>query len=144
MDDLMGALGESIANAGPQWALVLAAIAIFATQMWPGISDLLKRASEREDRREERKAEESRQRELHDRESAAMQGRWLEQQDRSNAAMEASNEVSEGLRVQLAALNDNLVDSKERSRRMGDTVGDMAAQVREIHNHVVKGEKKDG
>ena len=141
MDDLIGALGESIARAGPAWALVaLAGVAFFA-RVWPSLAGRIERADEREDRREERKAEESRLREEHDRELTALQGQWLEQQRRSNAAMEASNAVTEGVRAQLAALNDNLRDSKEHSRRMGESMRTVASQVREIHDRIVREDK---
>ena len=141
MDDLIGALGESIARAGPAWALVaLAGVAFFA-RVWPSLAGRIERADEREDRREERKAEESRLREEHDRELTALQGQWLEQQRRSTAAMEASNAVTEGVRAQLAALNDNLRDSKEHSRRMGESMRTVASQVREIHDRIVREDK---
>lgn len=139
MDDLLAAFGESIAHGGPMYALVGVLAVIFAVSIWPAIDRRLTNDDEREDRREERKAEESRLREEHDRELARLQGQWLEQQDRSNAAMERSNDVSEGLRVQLEALNANLADSKEHSQAMGETIGSMASQVQDIHDHIIKG-----
>lgn len=144
MDDLIGALGESIAHAGPMWALVGLAGVAFFWKVWPSIDRLIQKAAEREDRREERKAEESRLRAEHDREQARLQGQWLEQQDRSNQAMEASNAVTEGVRAQLAALNDNLRDSKEHSHAMGQTVGLMASQVSDIHKAIVSKEESNG
>lgn len=141
MDDLLAAFGESIAHGGPMYALVGVFAVIFAVSIWPAIDRRMTKSDEREDRREERKAEESRLREEHDREAARLQGQWLEQQDRSNAAMERSNDVSEGLRIQLEALNANLTDSKEHSRAMGETIGSMATQVQDIHDHIVKGGK---
>lgn len=144
MDDLIGALGESIAHAGPMWALVALAGVAFFWKVWPSLSGRIERADAREDRREERKAEESRQREEHDREAARLQGQWLEQQGRSIAAVEASNAVIEGVRVQLSALNDSLRDSKERSHVMGQTVGLMASQVSDIHKAIVTKEEKNG
>ena len=137
MDDLLGALGTSIAHAGPEWATVVVVAVLFATLIWPSLAERWRKADEREDRREERKDRESHQREEHERENARLQGQWLEQQDRSNAAMERSNEVSEGLRVELSALNENIRDSKQHSHHMGEAVDSMAAQVREIHEHVV-------
>lgn len=137
-ESVIGALAQSLAHAGPQWALVaLAGVAFFA-KVWPSLARRIERADEREDRREERKAEESRLREEHDRELTALQGQWVEQQRRSNAAMEASNAVTEGVRAQLAALNDNLRDSKEHSRRMGETMHTVASQVQDIHDHIIK------
>ena len=139
MDDLLAAFGDSIAHGGPAYALVGVAAVLFCACVWPSLARSIERKDEREDRREERKAEESRMREEHDRELARLQGQWLEQQDRSNAAMERSNDVSEGLRVQLEALNANLADSKEHSRAMGETIGSMASQVQDIHDHIIKG-----
>lgn len=142
MDDLLTAFGESIAHGGPMYALVGVLAVIFAVSIWPAIDRRLTNDDEREDRREERKAEESRLREEHDLEMARLQGQWLEQQGRSNAAMERSADVSKALRVQIEALNANLTDSKEHSRAIGDAIGSMASQVNDIHERIVgNGEK---
>lgn len=139
MDDLLGALGESIAHAGPMWALVALFGVLSFVKIWPALDRRMLREDEREDRREERKSEESKQREEHDRAQVKLQGQWLEQQSRSNAAMEASNAITEGVRMQLAALNENLRDSKEHSRALGETVRTVASQVAELHDTIVKG-----
>lgn len=139
MDDLLAAFGESIAHGGPMYALVGILSVIFAVSIWPAIDRRLTNDDEREDRREERKAEESRLREEHDLEMARLQGQWLEQQGRSNTALERSTDVSEALRVQLEALNASLNDSKEHSRAMSETIGSMATQVQDIHDHIIKG-----
>lgn len=142
MDDLLAAFGESIAHGGPMYALVGVLSVIFAVSIWPAIDRRLTNDDEREDRREERKAEESRLREEHDLEMARLQGQWLEQQGRSNAALERSTDVSEALRVQLEVLNASLADSKEHSRAIGDAIGSMASQVNDIHERIVgNGEK---
>ena len=56
-----------------------------------------------------------------------------------NPRAHEGRDVSEGLRVQLEALNANLADSKEHSRAMGETIGSMASQVQDIHDHIIKG-----
>lgn len=135
MDDLLGALGQSIAHAGPEWALVALFAVIFAVKIWPALERRMDRADAREDAREARKAEESKQREAHEQEASRMQGQWLEQQDRSNAAIERSNDVTDGVRIQLERLADSVEDSKGHSR-------DMARKVDEIHRAVTGGEER--
>lgn len=151
MDDLLGAFGESIAHGGPAYALVAAAALLFCVYVWPSLAKRMEKTDDREDRREARKAEESRLREEHDREAARLQGQWLEQQDRSNAAMERSNAVTEGVRAQLDRLNQNLEDSKANSHRMGEAVaeisrgtGELTRKIDAIYERVAGGGERSG
>lgn len=148
-ESVIEALVQSLAHEGPGWLLALGALVIgagVAVRALPLVRELKLGQLDLERDREKRKDRESRQREEHDRESATMQGRWLEQQARSNAALEASNRaavqqnaVTEGIRVQLESLNQNLADSKEHSHQMGQRVDTMATQVQDIHDHILSG-----
>lgn len=150
-ESLLAAIVQSLAHEGPWWLFMIGALVILAgvaIKFLPTLEKIRLGQLELERDREKRKDRESRQREEHERESARMQGRWLEQQDRSNAALEAANRtadqqnaVTEGVRVQLEHLNDNLRDSKEHSHQMGRTMGTVAAQVQDIHDHIVHGRK---
>ena len=139
MEELIGGLSQSFAHAGPEWGFLALVTVLAFARLVPMAERHMELAEQREDRREARKAEESRLREEHDREYARLQGQWLEQQDRSNSAMEASNVVAEGLRVQLSRLADSLDDSKGHSREMGQKMETVASQVKDLHDHIVKG-----
>ena len=138
MDELLRGLSQSFAHAGPEWGFLVLVTVLAFVKLVPMAERHMERAEQREDRREARKAEESRLREEHDREYARLQGQWLEQQDRSNSAMEQQNAVTEGMRVQLSRLADSLEDSKGHSREMGETIGSMASQVQDIHDHIIR------
>lgn len=134
LDEIGRGIGQGIAHAGPEIIFALGTVLIFAwlaSQGMPFFAKYKMALLDIEKRREDRKAEESKLREDHDRESERMQGQWLEQQARSNLAMERSNEITDGLRVQLERLADSVEDSKSHSR-------DMAHQVEEIHRTVCR------
>lgn len=129
MDELMLALADSLAHAGPEWVLALGALALFGLKVVPILDQDRKSARELEARREERKAEESKRREEHDREMVELNGRWLVVSEQSAEAMRAMS-------AQMEVLNTTLNDSKEQSRSMG-------REVHEIHAAVVPHERKD-
>lgn len=143
-ESIFGAIATSLAHSGPEWLLAFGALLIaawLASKGMPFFTQYKMALLDIERSREERKAEESKQREQHDRELATMQGQWLEQYDRANKAQEQSNVVTEGVRAQMAMLNQTLEDSKERSHEMGATLSNAARQIEDIHDHIVKGSK---
>lgn len=123
MGELMIALAESLAHAGPEWVLALGALALFGLKVVPIIEQDRKSARDLEAMRERRKAEESKRREEHDREMVELNGRWLVVSEQSAEAMRAMSS-------QMEVLNATLQDSKSRSRDMGRQIG-------EIHEVVV-------
>lgn len=129
MDELMLALAESLAHAGPEWVLALGALALFGLKVVPILDRDRSAARNIELRREERKAEESRLREEHDRKMVDLNGRWLVVSEQSAEAMRAMS-------AQMEVLNTTLQDSKEQSRSMG-------REVHEIHAAVVPRERRD-
>lgn len=124
MDELLAALSESLAHAGPAYVLAFGAIVLFVLKVWPSLVEWVNRREDREDRREQRTAE-------HEREMAELNGKWLVVSEQSAKAME-------GMTSQMEVLNATLKDSKERSR-------DMAHKVDEIHAAVIpaRGEGTD-
>lgn len=129
MDELMLALADSLAHAGPEWVLALGALALFGLKVVPIIEQDRRSARELEARREERKAEESKRREEHDREMVELNGRWLVVSEQSAGAMRAMS-------AQMEVLNATLQDSKDHSRDMGRQIG-------EIHEAVVPHGRKE-
>lgn len=124
MDELLRALAESLAHAGPAYVVAFGALALFVLKVWPTIAEMIGRREDREDKREQRMAE-------YQRESAERDGKWLMVSEQSARAMEA---MSEQMRVN----NTLLMESKDRSRDMGHKVD-------EIHSAVVppRGEVTD-
>lgn len=125
MDEILLALSESLARSGPEWVFALGVLAVFAFKLTPVISRWTEAHSGIEAKREERKAEEARMRDEHDREMAQLNGKWLVVSEQSAKAME-------GMTAQMQVLNATLADSKERSR-------EMAREVHEIHTATVPG-----
>lgn len=133
MDEILRALAESLAHAGPEWAFALGVVAILAgvaVKGLPVLADYKKGLLSIEERRESRKAEEARMRDEHDREMAQLNGKWLIVSEQSAKAME-------GMTAQMQVLNTTLQDSKDRSR-------DMARQVADIHEAVVPRRREGG
>lgn len=131
MDELLGALAESIGHAGPQWCFALGVVAIAAwlvAKALPVFRDYKSGMLSIEERREERKAEEAKRRDDRDREMAKMNGQWIIVSEQSAKAME-------GMTAQMQVLNATLSDSKDRSREMGRKIDD-------IHDVVVRKERK--
>ena len=128
MDELLLALSESLARSGPEWVFALGVLAVFAFKLTPVISRWAEAHAGIEAKREERKAEEARMRDEHDREMAQLNGKWLVVSEQSAKAME-------GMTAQMQVLNATLADSKERSR-------DMAREVHEIHAATVPTRKE--
>lgn len=124
MDELIGAMSKSLADAGPAYVLAFGTIVLFVTKIWPTLSDILKRREDRADKQEQRMAD-------YQRESAERDGKWLMVSEQSAKAME-------GMTSQMQVLNATLQDSKERSR-------DMSRKVDEIHAAVIpqRGEGTD-
>lgn len=115
MDELLAALAESLANAGPFYVLAFGAIVLFVLKVWPSIVEWVNRREDREDKREQRTAE-------HEREMAELNGKWLIVSEQSAKAME-------GMTSQMEILNATLQDSKERSRNMSRKVDEIHAAV---------------
>ena len=124
MDELLAALAESLANAGPFYVLAFGALVLFVLKVWPFLMEWVNRREDREDKREQRTAE-------HEREMAELNGKWLVVSEQSAKAME-------GMTSQMQILNATLNESKDRSR-------EMAHKVNEIHAAVipVRGEGTD-
>lgn len=128
MDEILLALSQSLAHAGPEYVFAFGAIALVALKLMPMIEADRKSQREIEARREDRKAEEAKRREEHDREMVELNGRWLVVSEQSTEAMRAMS-------AQMEVLNATLADSKERSRALGEKVDD-------IHEAVVPHERK--
>lgn len=116
MDELLAALAQSLATAGPAYVMAFGAIVLFVMKIWPSIVEWIGRREDREDKREERSAE-------HEREMAELNGKWLIVSEQSVKAMES-------MTSQMEVLNTTLNDSKEHSR-------DMARKVDEIHAAII-------
>jgi Tfp pilus assembly protein PilO len=113
---------KSLESQGPWYVVAFGVLLILATMMiklvpyWAGYQQ---KRLELEDR-------EIKRREDADRKGQEIQGQMILQNQRSNTVMES-------LDKQMAFLNLQLTESKERSR-------DMAIEVHDIHRKVVKGE----
>ena len=153
MDEIAKGIGQSLAHAGPEWGLLLFAIAAgiwAAKNVWLPYMERRQSMAEKEAdarialeaQREDRKSRESADRLERDRELTKMQGQWLEQYDRANRAQEQSNVVTEGVRAEMQLLNATLADSKEHSREMGIRLHEIATEVHDVHEHVTS-ERKD-
>lgn len=115
MDELLMALAESLADAGPLYVMAFGALVLFTVKIWPSITKWVDRREDREDKREQRMAD-------YQRESAERDGKWLMVSEQSARAMEA---MSEQMRVN----NTLLMESKDRSRDMGHKVDEIHAAV---------------
>lgn len=115
MDELLSAIAQSLADAGPMYVLAFGGIVLFVMKIWPSVSGWIDRREDREDRREQRMAD-------YQRESAERDGKWLMVSEQSARAMEA---MSEQMRVN----NTLLQESKDRSRDMGHKVDEIHAAV---------------
>lgn len=134
MDGFLNALGESLAHAGPEYVTALGLVAIAAWVVSKALPLYAGHQDKRlglEQQREVRKAAEERSREQRDRERSEMEGRWLTQYEHATQVQEQTNAVMEGVRAQMDMLNNTLQDSKQRS-------SEMAREVKEIHNAVIK------
>ena len=142
MDELMGALAQSVAHAGPEWATVIIVTVLGVTQVLPAWKERDERrmAMERERQaaeleleraREKRKAEDARRLDQRDKERSQNEGRWLEQGERSLRLQDETNAAIDGMRSAMEMNNALLSESKERSRHM-------AQQVDEMHNIIAR------
>ena len=142
MDELMGALAQSIAHAGPEWATVIIVTVLGVTQVLPAWKERDERrmAMERERQaaelelareREARKAEDAKRLDQRDKERSQNEGRWLEQGERSLRLQDETNAAINGMRSAMEMNNALLSESKERSRHM-------AQQVDEMHNIIAR------
>lgn len=142
MDELMGALAQSIAHAGPEWAMVIIVTVLGVTQVLPVWKERDERrmAMERERQaaelelareREARKAEDAKRLDQRDKERSQNEGRWLEQGERSLRLQDETNAAIDGMRSAMEMNNALLSESKERSRHM-------AQQVDEMHNIIAR------
>lgn len=111
MDELLMALAQSLADAGPLYVIAFGSLVLFTLKIWPSITRWVDRREDREDKREQRMAD-------YQRESAERDGKWLMVSEQSARAMEA---MSEQMRVN----NTLLMESKDRSRDMGHKVDEI-------------------
>lgn len=133
MDDLMAAIGASLAHAGPEYILALGTIAVaawVAAKAMPLYADNRDKRLDIEAAREQRKAEESARMDERDRERAKLEGRWLEQYEHATQVQQQTNAVMAVVEAQMTTLNATLSDSKDRSR-------DMAKEMHEVHQVIV-------
>ncbi len=144
MDELMGALAQSIAHAGPEWAAVIIVTVLGVTQVVPAWKERDERrmAMERERQaaeleleraREKRKAEDARRLDQRDKERSLTEGHWVELTERSLRLQEATNAAIDGMKSAMEMNNALLSESKERSRHM-------ARQVDEMHGIIARRE----
>lgn len=144
MDDLVAALAQSLAHAGPEWAAVIILAVLFCTKvmpMWKDRDD--KRMAMVEERqaaeleleraREKRKAEDARRLDQRDKERSKTEGHWVELTERSLRLQEATNAAIDGMKSAMEMNNALLSESKERSRHM-------ARQVDEMHGIIARRE----
>ena len=147
MDELIRALAQSIAHAGPEWASVIVVAVLAVTQGVPALKEYktsrLELERERQsaqielDRaREERKANDAKRLDQRDQERSQAEGRWLELADRQQKLQEQTNLAIEGMRAQMEVNNALMSESKDRSRHM-------AKQVDEMHGIIARREITD-
>lgn len=147
MDDLIAALAQSLAHAGPEWAAVILLAVLFCTKVLPmwkdGNDKRLSMAEERqraelelERAREKRKAEDARRLDQRDKERSRTEGHWVELTERSLRLQEATNTAIDGMKSAMEMNNALLSESKERSRHM-------ARQVDEMHGIIARKEGTD-
>lgn len=129
LDELAKALARSVADGGPAYAAVLLGAVLFVRHIWPALRDRMRRSDEREDRREQREADEARRRAEHDEQMARMQGQWLEQYAHATQVQKQSNAVMGLIETKMDRLTDVLEDSKGHSREMGHKVDEIHAAV---------------
>ena len=131
MDELMGALAQSIAHAGPEWATVIIVTVLGVTQVLPAWKERDERRMAMERERQARKAEDAKRLDQRDKERSQNEGRWLEQGERSLRLQDETNAAIDGMRSAMEMNNALLSESKERSRHM-------AQQVDEMHNIIAR------
>lgn len=129
MEEIVLALAQSVAHAGPEWAFAIAAIVAIAYKGIPIVEEVTRSHIELEHAREERKAGESRRRDEFERERSKLEGRWLEQYEHATHVQEQTNAVMDGVEAQMATLNATLAESKDRSRDMSHKVDELLSAV---------------
>ena len=159
MDELMKALAQSIAHAGPEWAALIVVAVLVVTQVVPALKEYktsrldLERERqaaqvELERSREQRKVDDAKRLDQRDQERSRAEGRWLELADHQQKLQEQAgrlesafmneqtNLVIDGMRAQMEVNNALLAESKDRSRHM-------ARQVDEMHGIIAHREVTD-
>ncbi len=147
MDELLTALAQSIAHAGPEWAALILVTGLFVLRVLPMLKDRddkrMAMAEERqaaelelERAREKRKAEDARRLDQRDKERSRTEGHWVELTERSLRLQEATNTAIDGMKSAMEMNNALLSESKERSRHM-------ARQVDEMHGIIARREGTD-
>lgn len=147
MDELLTALVQSIAHAGPEWAALILVFGLFVLKVLPMLKDRddkrLAMAAERQAaelelarERELRKAEDARRLDQRDKERSQNEGRWLEQGERSLRLQDETNAAINGMRAAMETNNALLNESRERSRHL-------AEQMDEVHGAIVRRELTD-
>ena len=147
MDELIGAMSESFASAGPEWATVIIVTWLVVTQVLPAWKERDERRMamarekqaaemELERAREKRKAEDARRLDQRDKERSQNEGRWLEQGERSLRLQDETNAAINGMRAAMETNNALLNESRERSRHL-------AEQMDEVHGAIVRREITD-
>lgn len=147
IEELIKALADSIAHAGPEWATVVIVTVLGVTQVLPAWKERDERrmamARERqaaeielERDRERRKAEDAKRLDLRDQERSKAEGRWLELGERSLRLQDETNTAINGMRAAMDTNNALLNESRERSRHL-------AEQMDEVHGAIVRREISD-
>lgn len=146
MEELLEAIGTSIAHAGPEWALALAAIGggfWAAKSVWlPYMERRAQLAEKAQDarialdaKREERKGRESEARDKHDEEQNKLTGQWLSAYERGTQVQEQTNVLLAGFDARMGALEAALDESKDRSRGM-------ASEVHDLHSRLIPADRR--
>lgn len=136
MDELMKALAQSIAHAGPEWAALIIVAVLIVTQVVPALKEYKTSRLDLERSREQRKVDDAKRLDQRDQERSRAEGRWLELADHQQKLQEQTNLVIEGMRTQMEVNNALLAESKDRSRHM-------ARQVDEMHGIIAHREVTD-
>lgn len=117
----MEKLIEAAAQFGPWWLLVFALIFIlwhFVGLWFDVYSDRVKKTMELEEKRELRKSEESKAREIHEKEMAEIKGQMVVAIQDSNNLMAALKTLMESVQTSNKVLHEDLLRSQEGSKRM--------------------------
>lgn len=146
-------MGASIidhaAGFGPEWFFAII-VAVGFGLLAKGLLDEYKRQNERkaqleeknaarqaeiEMKREERKREEQQERAKRDREHSMNEGRIASQMERSNSILEATQSSMEALKASNEALHEEIINSREHSRDMGERVDHILDRVDLIYEN---------
>lgn len=133
---------DALVRFGPGWFFAALVGAGLLVVLWRGLLPIYDRKVqaeiEIENKREIRKAEESRSREARDIERSRMEGRWIEQMERSINVQAETNRINESIRVEMEslraannALTETIQESREGSRTMLGKLDAIASFIKE-------------